>query len=155
MSISFTLASRTDNGSIDASCPDAATHRARCLGTCSDPTDFTDYGCCDCTDAAEAECLHCSTQLNVSNDNAHQILERLGIDFDHCGVIDPADLFGRAAVGNIGRDDSGVTTIESKRPGRATIIECGVAPGYFEDRLGQIAELASIALERGLLVAWG
>jgi hypothetical protein len=38
--------------------------------------------------------------------------------------------------------------------GGATFIECGVRPGYFTDRLAAIADLATEAQRRGLLVAW-
>lgn len=153
MSITFAIARRRDDGLIVQGCPDSEAHRA-CHGTCEDPEDFEFYGCCGCvTDALDA-CPECSLSLNVSNTNAAQIIDRLGVEFDYCGVIDPADLFGRAAVGNIGRDDSGMETTVIGGDGRATLVECGLPAGYFEDRLGALAHLAQYAIEHGTLVSW-
>jgi len=154
MSITFSLASRRDDGVVDTICPDADAHRV-CSGRCDDPSDFAAYGYCECVMAAAGRCEFCSASVNVSNTNAAQILDRLGIEFYACGVIDPADLFGRAVVGNIGRDDDGTPAFVDERPGRVTEIDCGLRAGYFDDRLGSIAELASLALERGMVVAWG
>jgi hypothetical protein len=154
MSITFSLCSRLDDGSFSSVCPDSEAHRV-CHGTCDDAEDFVAYGYCECVMDAEADCSFCSAGINVSNTNAAQILERLGIEFDYCGHFDPADLFGRAAVGNIGRDDSGIATTVEGGDGCATLIECGLRPGYFEDRLGRLAELAQDAIQRGMLVSWG
>jgi len=154
MSVTFSLARVGDDGTIHISCPDADAHNV-CSGGCECPEDFEHYGICDCVIAAQDECSYCSAGVNVSNTNAAQILDRLGIEFDYCGVIDPADLFGRAAVANIGRDDSGVDATEISGDGHATMIDCGMRNGYFADRLGSLERLASLAMDRGLLIAWG
>jgi hypothetical protein len=60
----------------------------------------------------------------------------------------------RALTGNFGRDDEGIDTVDEQVEGGATMIHCGVRPGYFADRLGAIADLAVEAKRRGLLVAW-
>ena len=154
MSITFSLARRLDDGVIDGCCPDFDAHRV-CRGTCDDsPEDIEFYGICECFEDAQAECGHCSSSVNVSNANAAQIIERLGVEFDYCGIFDPADLFGRAAVGNIGRDDSGVASVTDRGEGGSTMVECGLRAGYFEDRLGSLAGLAQVAIERGMLVSW-
>jgi hypothetical protein len=151
MSITFSIARRRDDGSIIRGCPLSEDHRT-CRGTCEDP-EF--YGYCECVVDAIGSCPECSLSLNISNANAAQILDRLGIEFDHCGAFDPADLFGRAAVGNIGRDDSGVAASVIGGNGRVALIECGLPAGYFEDRLGALTRLAQYAIEHGTLVSWG
>ena len=88
--------------------------------------------------------------LNVSNRNAALIIERLGVEFDYCGSIDADDLLGRALVGNVGRDDSGDPAIEIA----PNFIEGGLRAGYFDDRLGEIVEIATWAKANGAFVAW-
>jgi hypothetical protein len=57
-------------------------------------------------------------------------------------------------AGNGGRTVATSCTVESRGAAGAHIVDCGVRPGYFGDRLGAIEQLAQLALERGLLVAW-
>lgn len=155
MSITFTIGSIDDEGVVNHGC--GVDHRADliCLGTCSDPSDFTDYGCCDCTEAAELACPICSVELNVSNANAAAILERLGLEADEYGVLDPADMLGRVMVGNIGRSDDGMADSVSVGSGGAINVDCGVRAGYFADRFGALADLVMVASDRNMLVVWG
>jgi hypothetical protein len=99
---------------------------------------------------------HGGPELNVSNTNAALLLERLGLDPADCegGDIDADDLLGRAMVGNIGRDDSGVTAAEIRAPGQLTMIDCGVRPGYFDDRLSVLVEVATYAKTKEVRVQW-
>jgi hypothetical protein len=83
--------------------------------------------------------------VNVSNTNASLLLERLGIEFDYSGQIDAEDLLGRALVANVGRDDSGMASTTDRGAGGATIIDCGLRPGYFDERMAQLVEVAEYA----------
>lgn len=92
--------------------------------------------------------------VNMSNTNAALVIERLGLEFDYSGSISADDLLGRALVGNIGRDDTGTATHVDAAAGRATIVECGLPDGYFDSRLGALAELAEAAQAFGVPVTW-
>lgn len=155
MSITFSL--RTIDGDLACS----ANHGAGCTSTehfeMDAWMDMPGYDLCfECQSAQEAACPICSLEVNMSNANAMQVIERLGIEFDYCGSIGAADLLGRAMTGNVGRDDSGVSTVERGGPGTGTarIIECGLPAGYFDGRLEQLARLAAAALAGGLSVSW-
>jgi len=93
-------------------------------------------------------------EVNVSNSNAFALLDRLGIEADYCGTMTAEDFLGRTMVANVGRFDDGIESTTERGQGGATIIDCGLRPGYFEDRMSSLAELASAAATRGLLVAW-
>jgi hypothetical protein len=92
----------------------------------------------------------------MNNTNAQMVLSRLGYSTgeDLAGEAIPDDLLGRAMLGNVGQDDSGIATVDVTEPGHAQIIECGVEPGYFTGRMAQLAELATEAKARGLMVVW-
>ncbi len=95
-------------------------------------------------------------ELNVSNVNAAEILERLGLDTGGdwpAGDIDPDELLGRALVAGVGRDDSGVAAVDDV-VGPGVVTDCGRRAGYFEDRMGALVELAVEAKRRGTRVAW-
>lgn len=155
MSTTFSLATIEENGtglacvvSHGSTC-DVAEHL---LDEYAHP--FPGY-CVPCAIDEREACEVCSLSVNVSEHNAALILERLGVEFDYCGMIDPADLLGRAMVGNIGRDDSGVASTEDRGERGARMIDCGLRAGYYEDRFGRLAELASAAVRLGLVVSWG
>ncbi len=152
MSITFYLATRDDAGRIGPAC-DGHTLGWTCdAPQCADDVAF--YGQCDHLDAVIDACPVCSASLNLSNANAVDVLGRLGVEFDWCGVIDGADLLGRAMVGNVGADDSGIAAADISAGRGARVIDCGRPAGYFADRLGRLADIATVAGERGLLVAW-
>lgn len=111
--------------------------------------------CVECSQTGREECEICSAAVNMSNANAAQVIERLGLDFDYCGTIAAADLLGRAMLGTVGRDDSGVPSVEDRGENGARVIECGLPAGYFAARLGSLADLATLALARGVGITWG
>lgn len=152
MSVTFSLASKTDEGT-DSTCADYEAHRI--CDNVDHLADLADYGTCDCQENARHACVWCGSAVNVSNSNAMLILERLGVEFDYCGSLDPADLLGRAMVGNVGRDDSGAPSATLVEPGKATVVDCGARAGYFEDRLGSLASLANLAIRYGAVIQWG
>lgn len=99
---------------------------------------------------------HGGPELNVTAGNAALILERLGLDPADCegGDVDADDLLGRALVGNVGRDDSGIASHEDRAPGRLTMVDWGMRPGYFDDRLAVLVEVATYAKAKGVRVQW-
>lgn len=126
----------------------------------------------DAVEAPEAQhCVECGEEVqgfalgiyegpelpsvNLSNTNALMILERLGYEADYYGSVDADDLLGRALTMNVGRDDSGTDSTVDEFDGTATIIECGVRPGYFESVAERLAEVAASAKENGVEVSWG
>lgn len=149
MSITFAPLVPTESGTLFFGCP---TDHYYCDPGCED---FYLYRYCDCIDARRAACEACSVQVNMSNANAALVIERLGLPFDYAGSIAAEDLLARAMLGNIGRDDSGVGEAVERGAGGATMVDCGVRPGYFADRLGALADLAAFAIERGWGIAWG
>lgn len=161
MSVTFTFAryiETADHGTVLA-------HGIDCSHTCPTPTTCDDamvYGptCCEHVYDATNACGCEAFDVNVSNANAVAILNRLGLDHDvEYGIIGsatPDDLLGRAMVGNVGRDDSGVADATDGGPGTgyATFVDCGVRAGYYADTLDRIARLATEAAHRGMMVAW-
>jgi len=90
--------------------------------------------------------------VSVSNANAVAVLDRLGYDFDPsdpCGESTAVDFLGRAMTANVGLDDSGLRVVQD-----GNMIDCGRRAGYFGDRMGQLAVLATEAQARDLLVVW-
>jgi hypothetical protein len=102
--------------------------------------------------------LDSDLNVNVSNANARALLDRLGIEAgDLFGETTPEDLLGRALVGNVGRDDGGVDAVETPGEwfgGGATMIDCGIRPGYFEDRMAALVALATHARDHDLMIGW-
>jgi hypothetical protein len=156
MSISFYAATTTDNYTAMAC---NVKHGAGCTSTehfeMDAWMDIPGYDLCfECQGEQEDACPICSLTMNVSNNNAMLLIERLGVEFDYCGVIDPADLLGRSMVANVGLDDSGMKPTVDTLGGGATMIDCGLAPGYFTERFGALANLATYAMDHGFVIAW-
>jgi len=151
MTITFQLGHVDDAGNVHHGC---GIDHYNCCGACNSP-DFREFGCCDCVMEARDACPDCVLAVNVSNTNARAILERLGVEFDYCGTLDPTDLLGRAMTANIGQDDSGRPSSIETGAGGATMIDCGRSAGYFDRNFERLATLATIAQRRALPVVWG
>jgi len=155
MSITFSFAT-TDDGvtfhGID--CRHVCTHGWQGL-PCEEADMYGGYTC-DHIEADRDACGCDRFDVNMANVNALMVLERLGLDMDECGTIDPEDLIGRCLLGNIGREDSGVSTVEH-RPHPSTgprLVEVGLRPNYFQEQLDRLNDLAVEAAGRGVLVGW-
>src|SRR5258708_6507686 len=154
MSVTFTFGTQVqdpEHGLITV-------HGVQCNHVCTLPERCADavlyFGFCDHADAAQDACGCKAFDVNVSNTNASLVLERLGLPCgggELFGETAPEDILGRALTGNFGRDDEGIESTTERTEGGATFIDCGVRPGYFEHRLGAIADLATEAQRRGLL----
>jgi len=128
-------------------------------------------------DAHKAECSECAAygiyahavmdvsddfDLNVANTNARILLDALGLtpeEGDLSGALSGEDFLGRVLLAIAAdRDDSGVNSavIGGKELGQsgATMIDCGVRPGYFADRFGALHALALEAVRIGRDVQW-
>ena len=100
-------------------------------------------------------------EVNVSNTNAAAILEALGlvggdVEFsDVCsGVMDPAEFQGRVLTAlAIAPADEGMPEYEMSGSG-ARMIQCGRRPGYLQDRLAQLHDLAQWCVEQGRSIVW-
>lgn len=100
--------------------------------------------------------------VNQSNTNALQTMVSLGFDeglVDYSGSIPADDLralivFAQAGLAVDPSADDGTAAYETKLPGRATMIECGLRPGYFTDVYARLDEVAQAAGPGGV-VTWG
>jgi len=111
------------------------------------------YFYCDHMHEATEACHKCALRVNLSNSNAEMVLERLGIPFDYCGTVAADDMLGRALVANVGRDDTGAAPTEDTY-GHATIVECGVPEGYYENVMGRLVALATEAKFNNFDIGW-
>jgi hypothetical protein len=99
-------------------------------------------------------------EVNMSNSNAARVCSTLGIDLDEegwCGSMSADDFLGRVLIAlAIEPADEGVPSHELPRePGKVLWIEAGRAPGYNQERLTQLRELADWAVANGAEIAFG
>lgn len=156
MSITFSLARQTAEGTTFA-CD--VNHGACVVPAHADDEDIALYSmpgwCVECSDANRAACEICGLDLNVSNTNAQVILGALGVEFDFCGMIAPMALLNRVITRGGDMDDEGTDTVVDWDPRRATMVNCGRPAGYFAERFGALADLATAAMEQGFVISWG
>jgi hypothetical protein len=104
-----------------------------------------------CPEAEELE-------INMSNSNAAVVCAALGIDLDAegwCGSLPAEDFLGRVLVAlAIQPSDEGIPVHELPTGG-VRWVECGRRPGYIQERLGQLHELAQWAVAHGAEVDFG
>lgn len=94
-------------------------------------------------------------EVNMSNVNARFVFDALGIVGDdvYCGTMSGDELLGRVLVAEaLAPEDEGIPVHE--REARATFIDCGRAPGYLQERLAQVHDIAEHAACEGLQVGW-
>jgi hypothetical protein len=98
--------------------------------------------------------------VNVSNTNARLLLAILGLDNeDLCGILDATDFQGRVLLAMASdRDDTGVppAITGGRVVGQtgATMVDCGLRPGYYTDRFAGLHALAMEAVRLGRPVTW-
>jgi hypothetical protein len=97
--------------------------------------------------------------VNMSNSNAFRVCGTLGIDLEFegwCGSLPAADFLGRVLLAlAIEPVDAGVPSTVDAAPGRATFVDCGRAPGYTQERLGQLRTLADWAVAHNAEISFG
>jgi len=95
--------------------------------------------------------------VNMCNRNAAQVCDALGfsLDPDWCGEMEAKDFQGRVLLAlAISPADEGMPSYEHAGPG-ARMIEGARRPGYLQERLGQLHELAEWAIANDAVVSWG
>lgn len=94
--------------------------------------------------------------VNLSNSNAAMVAATLGIsmDPDWSGEMEARDFQGRVLMAlAISPADEGMPAYDVPGSG-ARMIEAGRRPGYLQERLGQLHQLAQWAVDHGALVWW-
>lgn len=96
--------------------------------------------------------------VNMCNRNAAFVADALGItlDPDWCGEMEPGDFQGRVVLAlALAPSDDGMPSYEHiTAPGQARMVEGSRHPGYLQERLGQLYELAAWAVSHGAQVWW-
>lgn len=93
-------------------------------------------------------------QLNVSNGNAAQLLELLGLPRE-CEGTEPAEgflgrvLLAQALLSTATVDDLGFPEVR-----QGNWIDCGRRPGYLAEKLSQLHQVATWALRHRQPVGW-
>lgn len=89
--------------------------------------------------------------VNMANANAARVLETLGYPDEELGGDEEAEVFFGAVL-----LASGLTPYDEGIPAHqeGNVIDCGRRPGYLQDRLDELRELASWCYQRGRRVQW-
>jgi len=103
-------------------------------------------------------------EINMSNTNAMMILQTLSFQPDeYCGDVKNdelenfilrCDLALQAIREEPSLDPGRETTIEKGETG-PTFVHCGVHPGYMQERISQLRDLASFAYKHQAELSWG
>ena len=96
--------------------------------------------------------------INMCNGNAVRVTEALGIDLEDegwCGSMSAKDFLGRVVMAlALAPVDEGMPSYDHVGPG-ARMIEGARRPGYLQERLGQLHELAQWAVANEAEVWYG
>lgn len=115
------------------------------------------------TELADGSCDHCygmggdhssieQFELNVANGNLPTILERLRIEFDSCGEINPCELLQRLHKYAPPIPRVGTST---KVPGGPTMVDCGQTQDQVERYWERLESIAVHAIKVGSTITWG
>lgn len=94
--------------------------------------------------------------LNMANGNARKVLGILGLSGME-GEIDPADLMSRILLARIADDTGEPDAVDGNRyPGDrgATVVYCGLRPGYYAEKLDILYSIATYAQANEVKVVW-
>lgn len=93
-------------------------------------------------------------EVNMSNTNAGTLLRTLGLyeeDGDLTGALPGAEFAAKVTEARVlAPQDAGVPAMAY-----GAIQDCGRRPGYIQDRLNQLQEIANFAWDKGVAVVWG
>lgn len=119
---------------------------------------------CDTPDAT----IHCypvydtdsDLSVTMSNVNGLRVLEVLGFDSEdgipYVGTCDADDFEGRVALARaLTPVDAGIPVTTTVGENGPTVVECGRRPGYLQDRLDTLADLAALARSHNSPISWG
>ncbi|MFI8695979.1 UNVERIFIED_ORG: hypothetical protein EDC92_12449 [Dietzia maris] len=129
----------------------------RVLPGCTDPEDTAGMG--GYFVEALTTDLDQAPRINISSINAVGVLELLGYahdgEVDLCGSCGAEEFEGRVLTAlALAPADAGVPAYETAGAGGATVLECGRRPGYHQDILGRLHELATWSRDRQRTVCW-
>jgi|LauGreDrversion2_3_1035106.scaffolds.fasta_scaffold01742_3 hypothetical protein len=119
---------------------------------------------CDTPDAT----IHCfpvydtdaDLSVNMSNTNAVRVLELLGFDSEdgvpYTGTCSTDDFEGRVTLARaLTPSDSGIPVMTTVHENGPTVVDFGRRPGYLQDRLNQLSDLAALARTHNSPISWG
>ena len=96
-------------------------------------------------------------EINLANGNASEILRLLGYDGAdlNAGEADAEHLLGKLLIAEALLEESAERPYrEQRQDGRATLIDCGRPAGYINERISQLADLASWAAANDRRIVW-
>jgi hypothetical protein len=93
------------------------------------------------------------SELSLSNENAHDVLDALGIEDPYSSSPWPiapfCSLLTATRRKRLGHQSAAIATTERSEPGCVTMIECGRPEGYVERRLKDLSNLVNRGLAAG------
>lgn len=135
------------------------------LAEVKDSGDLSAVGCRDFEDCLhfgvfiEARFEEEAPEVNLANTNARMVLDALGLapepDGEIVGTCTAQDFLGRVLVATaVAPEDPGMPATEQSGLGGARLVDCGRAPGYVQDRLDALREVAEWAASRDRSITW-
>jgi len=99
-------------------------------------------------------------EFSLSNANAADVLDALGIDTSYSVAPWPLPAFKALLIvtrrKRLGHASPAIPMSRKQESGRITLIECGRAEGYIEQKLAQLSDIMNQGLEIGAThVGWG
>ena len=99
-------------------------------------------------------------EVSLSNDNARDVLQALGIDDLYSTTPWPIACFKAVLVvarrQRLGHASPAIPTTETREPGSMLLIECGRDEGYVERKLALLSDLVNRAADVGAThIGWG
>ncbi|WP_052362783.1 hypothetical protein [Gordonia alkanivorans] len=93
--------------------------------------------------------------VTLANTNARGLLDRLGLPGDDSGSVDSTDLIGRILLAQaLCGPDEGVPSSVAPRKSGPTLVEGGRLPGYYDDVLTRLVNVATWAMTHARPVTW-
>ena len=103
---------------------------------------------------------HDNGEFSLSNANAADVLDALGIEDFFSERPWPIPCFRALLIvarrKNLGHASPAIPVIETRKPGKMLIVDCGRAEGYIEQKLAKLSDLVNEGVEIGAThVGWG
>lgn len=99
-----------------------------------------------------------SFDVNMSNGNARDVLEALGLIVDNempwCGDIAPDDLVGRVLIARAVAPDPALASYELTGERGARLVFAGRQAGYVNEKLDRLQRLAEVCAAMGRRIQW-
>jgi hypothetical protein len=103
---------------------------------------------------------HDDRELSLSNANAADVLDALGIEDSFSERPWPIPCFRALLIvarrKHLGHASQALPVTETQEPGKMLVIDCGRAEGYIEQKLAKLSDLVNEGVEIGAThVGWG